>query len=237
MRFVQIFTLTFLLTQVWSYAAPDVDAELRQKVEILERKLALLKQQTHKERKDHPFEGHESPLKASPKGENVKQDAVVRTKQPEAKIKDAGDFSRAQELYSQAQIFLNQKNLSKAKVVLQELCDKYSDAPQFMLARYWLGEIGMEGKDYTNASIAYGEAYSAYKQKLADKEAISDEVHYRAIESLAKLAYCLKWLKKGQDACVTLKQFEKESAGIPRNIQTFALQVSEQLKCQKKPVR
>jgi len=203
--------------------AIDVDEELRQKVELLEQELASLKQQAFGNSNQKP------PMEKPSNTAQVKPSAAEDT------TKANKDQSRADELYAQAQIFLNQKHLSKAKVVLQELCKNYPDAPQFMLSSYWLGEIGLEGRDYTNASISYGEAYSAYKQKLADKEAISDEVHYRAIESLAKLAYCLKHLKKNQDACVTLKQFEKESSGLPRNIQTFALQVSEQLKCQKKP--
>jgi TolA-binding protein len=143
--------------------------------------------------------------------------------------------SQAEELYNQAQIFLNQKHPEQAKTILVNLCDSYPESPHYIMAKYWLGEIGLAARDHTNASIAYGEAYSSYKERSANKEQITPEVRNRAIESLAKLAFCLKQLNKKQDACVTLEQFNKEATDVPYNVQRFALQVSDQLKCQKKP--
>ena len=92
----------------------------------------------------------------------------------------------------------------------------------------------MEKRDYASASISYGETYAGFKELSAKGTTLPDGVHYRAIESLAKLAYCLKWLKKGKESCLSLNQFYKESAVLPHNIRLFALDMREQLKCSKK---
>lgn len=143
------------------------------------------------------------------------------------------DFTQADQLYTRAQIALNQRKIDKAKVMLEELCRKYPDAPQFMLAKYWLGEINLEKRDFVSASIAYGSSYSTYKKALQNQETPPDIVKFKAQESLVKLAYCLKMLKKRQDACLSLQQMHKEFKPLPRNLKTYASYIETELKCKK----
>ncbi len=144
------------------------------------------------------------------------------------------DFSQAEALYTQGMILINQKKLQQARVIFDELSEKYKDAPQFILSKYWLGEINLSLKDYPQASIAYGEAYAGYKAKLEAKETVPKEVHYRAVESLAKLSYCLGRLKQKAEACLSLKEFEKESKDLPRNVHLYAQSLRSHFGCRKK---
>lgn len=232
-----VILLIFMLT-VWDIpvsSSAEIDSELINKVNQLEKELQELKK--HQETLATPkAQKEEMPArilvaeatssKAKKHKDTVKDDETSPQEEP--------NFNQSKELYDQAQIFLNQKRPDQAKVILQNLCESYPETLHFILAKYWLGEIGLASRDNTNASIAYGEAYSAYKEKARNKDPIPDGVRNRAIESLAKLAHCLKHLNKQQDACVTLEQFDKEASNIPYNIKRFARQVSEQLKCQKK---
>lgn len=143
------------------------------------------------------------------------------------------DFSNAEELYSQAQLYMRQRQIDKALSVLTQFTEKYSDSPQFMLASYWLGEVQLEKKDYTNASIAYGTAYSAYKKIGEGGSTATSAQRNKAAESLAKLAYCLKMLKKSSDGCTTLGQIDKEFKTISKNLQVYIAGLKTELKCKK----
>lgn len=143
------------------------------------------------------------------------------------------DFSNAEELYSQGQLYMRQRQITKALDVLTQFTEKYSDSPQFMLASYWLGEVHLEKKDFTNASIAYGTAYSAYKKLGETGVTATSAQRNKAAESLAKLAYCLKMMKKGSDGCTTLGQIDKEFKTIPKNLQVYIVGLKTELKCKK----
>jgi len=143
------------------------------------------------------------------------------------------DFSNAEELYSQGQLYMRQRQIDKALNVLTQFTEKYSDSPQFTLASYWLGEVHLEKKDYTNASIAYGTAYSAYKKIGEGSNTATSAQRNKAAESLAKLAYCLKMMKKSSDGCTTLGQIDKEFKTIPKNLQVYIAGLKTELKCKK----
>lgn len=143
------------------------------------------------------------------------------------------DFSNAEELYAQGQLYMRQRQIDKALSVLTQFTEKYSDSPQFTLASYWLGEVYLEKKDYTNASIAYGTSYSAYKKIGESGTPASAAQRNKAAESLAKLAYCLKMMKKSSDGCTTLGQIDKEFKSIPKNLQVYIAGLKTELKCKK----
>lgn len=236
-RFVASIVFVFIFSSVQICSSADISPDLIKKVEQLEKELLELKREHQDRVRAKALDEDVKPILAqaptSEKIENKKK--LIKSEVAEKEPQESPDYGQAAELYAQAQILLNQKHPEQAKTILVNLCEAYPESPHFIMAKYWLGEIGLAVRDHTNASIAYGEAYSSYKERLSNKEPISDEVRNRAIESLAKLASCLKVLNKKQDACVTLEQFNKEASNIPYNIQRFALQVSDQLKCQKKP--
>lgn len=139
------------------------------------------------------------------------------------------DFSRAKELYDQAQVYISQKRIQQAQPILEEIIQAYGDAPQYVPARYWLGEIYYARQDYLNASLSFGDIYMRHKSG-AKLDPVKDHV----AESLIKLAYCLKMMKKKSQACVTLAQVDKDFKKLPRNITLLAQDIKDDLKCSKK---
>jgi TolA-binding protein len=248
MRFIAYFVFGLMFSSVQLCLSSDMDevmdSDLSKKIELLEKQLLELKQQHQERVKFQSPEEDVSTISDPPPPVSAKVEKNKKKDKSEVAEKDkkdtadkepqeAANDSQAQELYTQALILLNQNRPGQAKPILDNLCESY---PEYLIqAKYWLGEIERAAGNHTNASIAYGEAYSSYKEMLNNKGSIPDKVRKRAIESLAKLASCLRILNKRRDACVTLEQFNKENSNIPYNVQRFALQVGEQLKCQKKP--
>jgi len=154
-----------------------------------------------------------------------KADATAPADAPKDPSKD---FDRAQELYDQAQVFISQKRLPQAQQILEEIISAYADAPQYVPARYWLGEIYFARQDYLNASLSFGDIYMCHKSG-----ATLDPVKDHVAESLIKLAYCLKMMKKKTEACVTLKQVSTDFKKLPRNITMLAQDIRQDLKCPK----
>lgn len=138
------------------------------------------------------------------------------------------------ELYSQGRHYLAQQRLDLAKNTFEEVVEKHGGTPEAILARFWLGEIKLEEKDYAGASLTFGQAYGALKKAKAAKDFSHERFQGeqdRLPEILAKLAYSLKMIKKRGDACLALGQLKKEFKTRPSNLQWYMDNLSKELKC------
>lgn len=212
---------------------PAADPKLQARIDAMEKELKALRQATSG--RQAPVE---TPAPKKPSIENANGQLKDKAIAPEAtaandQATDAAtdkpqDFDRAQELYDQAQVFISQKRLPQAQQILEEIISAYADAPQYVPARYWLGEIYFARQDYLNASLSYGDIYMRHKSG-ASLDPVKDHV----AESLIKLAYCLKMMNKKAQACVTLKQVGSDFKALPRNINMLAQDIRQDLKCPK----
>lgn len=222
---------------------PATNPKLQARIDAMEKELKALRQATNGRQApvETPAPQENPQAKPAPKKpsiENANGQLKDKAIAPEATVAndqatDAAtdkpqDFDRAQELYDQAQVFISQKRLPQAQQILEEIISAYADAPQYVPARYWLGEIYFARQDYLNASLSYGDIYMRHKSG-ASLDPVKDHV----AESLIKLAYCLKMMNKKAQACVTLKQVGSDFKALPRNINMLAQDIRQDLKCPK----
>lgn len=144
------------------------------------------------------------------------------------------DSSLESELYEQGRHYLAQQRLDLAQKSFEEVLEKYEGTPESILAGFWLGEFKLRLKDYSGASLAYGQAYGALK-KVQKQKSFSPELFHgeegRLPEILAKLAYSLKMIKKREDACITLRQIKRDYKVRPITLEWYTTKLSKELKC------
>ena len=201
MRF--LFSFLCLLSAVALAENPQPLA-LDQKIQVLEQELADVRSQQHIEQSEDVLERVEPIL------------------------------SQEYELYEQGRHYLAQQRLDLAHKVFDEVVEKYEGTPESILARFWIGEFMVHAKNYAGASISFGQAYGALKQARRQKSFSLEAFHGeqdRLPEILAKLAYALKMINKRQDACLTLRQLNKEYKTRPETLQWYINTLSKDLRC------
>lgn len=172
---------------------------------------------------DDIFDGNEDEDKNKNKKENPED------QKPPEKI-----ITPQEELYKQARHYLTQQRIDLAKPLLEDVVAKYKGTPEEVLSRFWLGEMMLRRRNFAGASIAYGQSYGAYKKLKASKEFAELSFHdeeERLPEILYKLSFSLSRIKKKNDACLALKQMQKEFKGTTSTLKTLQGQLRSQLKC------
>jgi TolA-binding protein len=218
-QFLLILTSIFPLL---SYGTDQLSPELAQKIAALEKELASLKTQA-----TAPFPAHIPAKAATP---------APSATNPEKSLQDPLQIPLKEEqlLYKKCRDYLAQGRINLAEKHLNQLVEQYGQTAQGILGQFWLGEIYMARRDYAEASLAYGAAYNALKKlNRASKTAapLFEEEANRLPEILAKLAFSLKMLGKNKEACITLKQLDKEYKQLPENLAWYAKHLKAELKC------
>ena len=226
MKWVPVYVL--LLTTVGTQTLyGSEDKAVQDRIAALEKEISALKEQVVTD----PFEDQEH----TPKKESKKQ--IPASKAPQAPAQTASqDLEDQTIVYQRARHLLEQQRLDMALEHFNDLIEKHDDTPEALLARFWKAEILSFKRNYSQASIAYGEAYGALKKLKADKnlkDASFGEEEDRMPEILAKLAFSLKMIGKKGDACTALRQLKKEYPTLPANISWYASQLATDAKCKK----
>lgn len=139
------------------------------------------------------------------------------------------------ELYENGRHYLTQQRLDLAQKAFEEVVEKYQGTPEAILARFWLGEFMLKSNNYSGATLAFGQAYGELKKSQKQKDFSQDKFHGehdRLPEILAKLAYSLKMINKRGDACITLRQINKDYKKRPKTLDWYTAELSKELKCQ-----
>ncbi len=138
------------------------------------------------------------------------------------------------ELYDQGRHYLTQQRIDLAQKAFDDVIAKYSQTPEAILARFWIGEFMLRAKNYSGSSIAFGQAYGALKKAQRQKDFSQEKFHGeqgRLPEILAKLAYSLKMINKKGDACITLRQIKRDYKKRPATLDWYTAKLSKELKC------
>jgi TolA-binding protein len=218
MKWVPIYVL--LLTAISAqmlYGSEDKAVQAR--IVLLEKEISALKEQAVAD----PFADKEP----TPKAVSKKQVPTPAASQ------DPGELTI---VYQRARNLLEQQRLDMAFEHFNDLIEKHDGTPEALLARFWKAEILFYKRNYSQASIAYGEAYGALKKLKADpnfKDVSFQGEDDRMPEILAKLAFSLKMIGKKGDACTALHQLKKEYPKPPENLSWYVSQLATDAKCKK----
>ncbi|HBN21797.1 MAG TPA: hypothetical protein DD412_00975 [Holosporales bacterium] len=167
-----------------------------------------------------------APLVESPSGEQSQEGTMDGTPEPV--------LPPEYELYEQGRHYLTQQRIDLAQKAFEEIVEKYQGTSEAILARFWLGEFMLKSNNYSGATIAFGQAYGALKKAQKQKEFSQDKFHGehdRLPEILAKLAYSLKMINKRGDACITLRQINKDYETRSATLDWYTAKLSKELKC------
>lgn len=201
-----------------SYGTNHLSPELAQKISALEKELESLKLQAMPAEILPAQTPHKGTVNATlPLGSEIQHPL----KEEEA-------------LYKKCREYLAQGRVDLAEKHLNQLLDKYPHTPQAVLGHFWVGEIRMLQRNYAEASLSYGAAYGALKKVTAahkGNRTVFGEETERFPEILAKLAFSLKMLGKNKEACITLKQLDKEYKQLPENLAWYVKHLKAELKC------
>ena len=137
--------------------------------------------------------------------------------------------------YDQAKSTLYRGDYDDAEATFKKFIDRYPSSPLVINARYWLGETYLIQNRYTEASVAFAEVYQSYKHQIEQGASKDHLKQSRAIapESLIKLAFALKGMKKIDEACATLDQVKTEFSQLSYNLVKLAERARHGLRCRK----
>lgn len=139
-----------------------------------------------------------APVKIAPEQtKNVLPD-TQNTETPVAKPDSALSASGATAQYESAFALLKQGSYDQAQSKFEDFIQKYPDHMLNANARYWLGESHYVREQYDKAARLFAEGF----QKAPEGP--------KAADNLLKLGLSLSALQKKEDACVALRQVEKD---------------------------
>ncbi len=167
-----------------------------------------------------------APLVESPRPEQSEEENAAAVPEP--------ILSPEYELYENGRHYLTQQRLDLAQKAFEEVVEKYQGTPEAILSQFWLGEFMLKSNNYSGATIAFGQAYGELKKSQKQKDFSQDKFHGeqdRLPEILAKLAYSLKMINKRGDACITLRQINKDYKQRPKTLDWYTAELSKELKC------
>lgn len=122
-------------------------------------------------------------------------------------------------LYESGFSLLKARNYKPAEKAFQSFLDQYPSHPLVANARYWLGETYYVRGEYERAARIFAEGYQ------------NDPKSSKAPDNLLKLALSLGSMGNKEDACVALKQLEKEFAGEKTPVMRHAEQERVRFGC------
>lgn len=109
-----------------------------------------------------------------------------------------GGNGPAEQLYEQAFADIKDAKFSEAETGFKKFLSSYPDHPLAANAQYWLGESYYGRADYKTAAKTFAQGYQAYPKSA------------KASDSLLKLGLSLSRLGKKDDACLSLRQLQKD---------------------------
>jgi len=131
----------------------------------------------------------------------------------------AGNNGPAEQLYEKAFADIREARYDEAERGFSKFIETYPNHPLTANAQYWLGETYYVRGDYKSAAKQFAQGYQS-----APKSA-------KAPDSLLKLGLSLSKLGKKEDACLSLRQLEKEVTDKVNPLRRRAGQEIEQLSC------
>jgi TolA-binding protein len=158
---------------------------LTQTIEALEKRIEILESACH-------ARGVEEKSKA------VEKEAAEPKSSAVGKPKRAKPLASADSLWNDGRAALQHKNLDEAAQKLGDLVHFYPEHPAVPEACYWLGEILVVNKKYTQAQTYYATAYKAFS-----------ETNVKKAEVGLKIAECYFALNKNKEGCLFLKEIMK----------------------------
>jgi tol-pal system protein YbgF len=121
--------------------------------------------------------------------------------------------------YEKAFALLKASDFAGAEIEFSRFMGAYPDHVLFSNAKYWFGETFYVRGNYEKAARIFAEGYQKYPKGA------------KAADNLLKLGMALVGLGKKEDACVALKQLEKEYAGASGPILRRGKQEMAKLRC------
>lgn len=125
----------------------------------------------------------------------------------------------AEALYEAAFAHLRDAKYEEAEEGFKRFLSQYQGHPLSANAQYWLGEAYYVRGDFTQSAKSFAEGYQNFPQSA------------KAEDSLLKLSLSLSKLGRKDDACLSLRQLQKQFPDTPSPIRRRAEQEIKQLGC------
>jgi tol-pal system protein YbgF len=130
-----------------------------------------------------------------------------------------GNAGPAEALYEEAFSDLRDSKYDDADAKFKQFLSQYPGHPLSANAEYWLGETYYVRGDYKEAARTFAQGYQTYPKSG------------KAEDSLFKLALSLGKMGKRDDACLSLRQLQKDFSGDTGPIHLKAQAEIKQLNC------
>jgi len=125
----------------------------------------------------------------------------------------------AETLYEAAFASVRDTKYDDAESKFKQFLSQYPSHPLAANAEYWLGETYYVRGDFKQAAKSFAQGYQDFPKSA------------KAADSLFKLSLSLAKLDKKDDACLSLRQFQKEYQSAAGPLQRKAEQEIKQLAC------
>jgi tol-pal system protein YbgF len=125
----------------------------------------------------------------------------------------------AEQLYGEAFADVRDSKYDEAEAKLKQFISQYPGHALTPNAQYWLGETYYVREDYKKAAQTFAQGYQSYPKSA------------KAEDSLYKLALSLAKMDKKDDACVSLRQLQKDFPGDTGKLHAKAVDEIKQLGC------
>ena len=130
-----------------------------------------------------------------------------------------GSSGPAESLYEEAFADVRDSKYEEGEAKLKQFLSQYPGHPLSANAEYWLGETYYVRGDYKQAAKTFAQGYQNYPKSG------------KAEDCLFKLALSLGKLDKRDDACLSLRQMQKDFAGDTGPLHLKAQAEIKQLNC------
>ena len=130
-----------------------------------------------------------------------------------------GSSGPAETLYEEAFADVRDSKYEEGEAKFKQFLSQYPGHPLSANAEYWLGETYYVRGDYKQAAKTFAQGYQSYPKSG------------KAEDSLFKLALSLGKMDKRDDACLSLRQMQKDFAGDTGPLHLKAQAEIKQLNC------
>lgn len=131
-----------------------------------------------------------------------------------------GNSGPAETLYEDAFTSIREAKYDRAESGFKQFISQYPGHPLAPNAQYWLGETYYVRGDFQQAAKIFAQGYQNFPKSP------------KAEDSLLKLGLSLSRLGKKDDACLSLRQLQKEVSDESNPLRRRAVQEIKQLGCQ-----
>jgi tol-pal system protein YbgF len=130
-----------------------------------------------------------------------------------------GGNGPAEALYEESFASIRETKYDQAESGFRDFLSRYPDHPLAANAQYWLGETYYVRGDYKQSAKMFAQGYQNFPKSA------------KATDSLLKLGLSLSKLGKKDDACLSLRQLQKEIPDASNPLRRRAVQEIKQLGC------